>query len=87
MAYGLDPGDVIKLFARVEDNDPAGFKGAETPIVTVQIISQEDFERMQQMREGLEALLSKYRQADRRLEAWPRKAKGCKRRSRSKAAK
>ena len=28
-AYGLRPGDVIKLFARVEDNDPAGAKGSE----------------------------------------------------------
>ncbi len=25
--YGLEPGDVIKLFARVEDNDPAGTRG------------------------------------------------------------
>jgi len=28
--YGLEPGDVIKLFGRVEDNDPAGAKGAES---------------------------------------------------------
>ena len=68
-AYGLQPGDVIKLFARIEDNDPAGAKGAESSLVTVQIISQQDFERMQRMREGLEALTSKYRQADRRLES------------------
>ena len=25
--YGLEPGDVIKLFGRVEDNDPAGTRG------------------------------------------------------------
>src|SRR5262249_28061063 len=25
--YGLSPGDEIKLYARVEDNDPAGAKG------------------------------------------------------------
>lgn len=68
-AYGLAPGDVIKLFARVEDNDPAGAKGAESPIVTVQIISQQDFERMVRIRQGLEALSSKYRQAERRLES------------------
>jgi hypothetical protein len=68
-AYGLQPGDVIKLFARIEDNDPAGAKGAESSLVTVQIISQQDFERMQRMREGLEALASKYHQADRRLES------------------
>ena len=41
--YGLEPGDVIKLFGRVEDNDPAGAKGAESPIVTVRIVSQEEF--------------------------------------------
>ncbi|HEY1786319.1 MAG TPA: hypothetical protein VGG30_12245, partial [Pirellulales bacterium] len=68
-AYGLEPGDVIKLFARVEDNDPSGVKGAESSLVTVQIISQKDFERMQRMREGLESLASKYHQADRRMEA------------------
>jgi hypothetical protein len=68
-AYGLQPGDAIKLFARIEDNDPAGAKGAESSLVTVQIISQQDFERMQRMREGLEALASKYHQADRRLES------------------
>ena len=27
--YGLEPGDEIKLFGRVEDNDPAGGKGVE----------------------------------------------------------
>ncbi len=87
LAYGLDPGDVIKLFARVEDNDPAGFKGAETPIVTVQIISQEDFERMQQMREGLECSCRNIARPIGDSKCWPRKAKGCKRRSRSKGAK
>ena len=44
--YGLEPGDVIKLFGRVEDNDPAGAKGSESPVVTLRIISQEEFERM-----------------------------------------
>ena len=43
--YGLEPGDVIKLFGRVEDNDPAGAKGAESPVVAVRIISQEEFEQ------------------------------------------
>ena len=50
--YGLEPGDVIKLFGRVEDNDPAGAKGAESSVVTVRIISQEEFERMIRTREG-----------------------------------
>lgn len=67
-AYGLQPGDQIKLFARCEDNDPAGAKGAETPVATVHIISQEEFEKMQRAREGLNVLLSKYRQAQRMME-------------------
>ncbi|MCE9546278.1 MAG: hypothetical protein K8T25_12250 [Planctomycetia bacterium] len=66
--YGLTPGDVIKVFARVEDNDPAGAKGAETPVATINIISQEDFERMVRRREGLNALTSKYQQAARQAE-------------------
>ena len=45
-AYGLEPGDVIKLFARVEDNDPAGGKGSESPVVVLNIVSQQDFDRM-----------------------------------------
>jgi hypothetical protein len=67
--YGLTPGDVIKLFARVEDNDPNGPKGSESSIVTVQIISREDLNRMTLAREGMEVLQSKYDQAQRRLEA------------------
>jgi hypothetical protein len=67
--YGLVPGDVVKLFARVVDNDPAGPKGAESSVVTVQIISQEQFERMLRVEQGLEVLMSKYREAQRRLEA------------------
>ena len=52
-AYGLSPGDNIKLFARIEDNDPDGPKGFETPVVEVRIISQEQFESMLREREGL----------------------------------
>ena len=68
-AYGLSPGDAIKLFARIEDNDPDGAKGFETPLVEVRIISQEEFENMLREREGLDVLMSKYRAAERRLEA------------------
>ncbi len=68
-AYGLGAGDVIKLFARIEDNDPGGAKGSESAVCEVRIISQEEFNQMIRAREGLEALLSKYRQAERRLEA------------------
>ncbi len=66
--YRLQPGDTIRLFARVEDNDPAGAKGAESTVATVRIISQEEFERLVQMRDGLDALVSKYREAQRRME-------------------
>jgi hypothetical protein len=66
--YGLRPGDAIKLFGRVEDNDPAGAKGSESPVATVEIISQKEFERLLRLRQGLEVLMSKYRQAERRME-------------------
>jgi len=67
--YGLQPGDEIKLFARVVDNEPNNPKGAESTVVTVRIISQADFEKMLRIREGLEVLVSKYQQAERRLES------------------
>ncbi len=67
--YGLTPGDIVKLYARVEDNDPAGAKGSESSIAIIRIISQEDLERMQLARQGMEVLQSKYEQARRRLEA------------------
>ena len=68
-AYGLSPGDEIKIFARVEDNDPAGAKGAESSVAMIRIISQSDFEQMVRARAGLEVLISKYQQAQRRMEA------------------
>lgn len=67
--YGLTPGDVVKLYARVEDNDPAGPKGSESPVVTLHIISTEEFNRMAVARDGLETLEAKYAMAARRLEA------------------
>ncbi|MBI4581215.1 MAG: hypothetical protein HY718_16045 [Planctomycetes bacterium] len=66
--YGLRPGDEIKLFARVEDNDPAGAKGSESPVATVRIISQEDYQRLVITRQGLEVLQAKYEEARRRME-------------------
>lgn len=66
--YGLTPGDVIKLFARVEDNDPAGHKGSESSITTVRIISEADFARMLRRRQGLEELVTKYYAARRQME-------------------
>lgn len=67
--YGLQPGDVIKLFARVEDNDPAGAKGAESTVAVIQIVSDEYLQKLVRMREGVDVLLSKYQQAQRRLES------------------
>lgn len=67
--YGLSSGDVIKLYARVEDNDPAGPKGTESPIVTVHIISHEEYQRLMLTRQGMDVLQSKYAQARRRIEA------------------
>lgn len=67
--YGLTPGDVIRLFARVEDNDPAGPKGAESEIVEVHIISTADFQRLVLMEQGMETLQAKYWEAQRRLES------------------
>jgi hypothetical protein len=67
--YGLKPGDTLKLYARVEDNDPAGPKGAESPVAIIRIISNEDMDRMQLAQEGMEVLQSKYEQAQRRMEA------------------
>jgi ABC-type transporter Mla subunit MlaD len=68
-AYGLQPGDVIKLFARVEDNDPAGAKGSESSVVVIQIISDEQLQQLVRAREGLDVLIAKYQEAQRRLEA------------------
>ena len=74
--FGLAPGDVLTFFARVEDNDPAGAKGSESPVVSVKIISQEEFEHMLRVRQGVEALASKYRQAQRRLEGLAKEVEG-----------
>lgn len=74
--YRLEPGDVIKLFGRVEDNDPAEAKGAESAVVTVQIISQQQFEQMLRVRQGIEVLLSKYAAARRRMEGLAKEAEG-----------
>jgi hypothetical protein len=78
-AFGLSPGDVIKLFGRVEDNDPAGSKGSESQVVSLRIIAQEEFDRMVRMRQGIEALTSKYHEAQRRLEALADEADGLRR--------
>ncbi len=68
-AYGLSPGDVLKVFARVEDNRPDEPQGAESEIATVRIVAEEDFNRLSRSQEdGVEQLQKKYEQARRRLE-------------------
>ncbi len=63
--FGLVPGDEIQLFARTEDNDPAGIKGAESPVTVIKIISVEEFQRMMVQRRGAESMQAKYQQARR----------------------
>lgn len=71
--YGLEPGDEIKLFARVVDNDPSAQpgpgKGSESSIVVIRIISQAAFDQMQRRRDGLKMLTPKYEQVRRRMES------------------
>jgi len=63
--FALVPGDEIQLFARTEDNDPAGAKGAESPVTVIKIISVEEFQRMMVQRRGAESLQAKYQEARR----------------------
>src|SRR5208282_2787407 len=46
------------------------------PVVSVKIISQEEFEHLLRVRQGVEALASKYRQAQRRLESLTKEVEG-----------
>lgn len=62
--YGLAPGDVITMFGRVTDTDPDP-KGAESPLVSVTIISQEDFDQIVRQQAGLEEFLARYEEASR----------------------
>ena len=67
--YALSPGDVVTLFARTTDTDPAGAKGGESGTVTVRIVSQADMDRMTVAKQGMQALQGKYSVAQRRAEA------------------
>ncbi|QDT93656.1 hypothetical protein [Gimesia algae] len=79
--YGLAAGDEIRLFARVEDNDPNTGnrdgsnpsqiigKGSESSVVVIRIISQEEYDSMERRRNGLQMFMSKYQQARRRMES------------------
>ncbi len=64
-SFNLVPGDEIKLFARAEDNDPAGAKGAESAITTIRIISVLKFQEMMIQRKGAESIQAKYQAARR----------------------
>lgn len=67
-SYGLESGDEIQLFARTEDNDPAGAKGAESPVTLLKIISVAEFQEMMVQQRGAEMLQAKYQAARRHLE-------------------
>lgn len=67
--YGLKPGDEITLYARAEDNDPAGAKGSESPVAVVRIISREQLAAIELERRGVEAIVSKQRRMQRMLDA------------------
>lgn len=66
--FGLEEGDEIQLFARTEDNDPAGAKGAESPITRIHIISTEHFQEMMIQQKGAESIQAKYQAARRYFE-------------------
>ncbi len=68
MSFGLEPGDEIQLFARTEDNDPAGAKGAESPVTIIRIISVEQFQEMMLQRKGAESIQAKYQAARRHFD-------------------
>ncbi len=65
MDYGLEPGDEIQLFARAEDNDPHGAKGAESPVTLIRIISVEEFQKLIIQQKGAESIQAKYQMARR----------------------
>jgi hypothetical protein len=65
-AYGLAPGDEIKLFARAEDTDPDGPNGADSNVATVKIISEEEYQRLMLAQQTIEHFIAIYRQAQRR---------------------
>lgn len=68
MSFGLEPGDEIQLFARTEDNDPAGAKGAESPVTIIRIISVQQFQEMMLQRRGAETIQAKYQAARRHFD-------------------
>ncbi len=67
-AFGLEPGDKITLFARVDDTRPGASQGGESPLAHINIISQREFNRIIAAQQGRQMLENKFRQARRMLE-------------------
>lgn len=68
-AYGLQPGDEIRLFARVVDNNPAEARASESNVVSIQIVAESEMRKMRRTRDGMRELQSRYEQARRRMES------------------
>jgi chemotaxis protein histidine kinase CheA len=66
--YGLEPGDQITLFGRVEDTDPAGAKGAESAVVRLNIISRALYDELIRAEKTAQDFEKKYDEAARRME-------------------
>ncbi|MFM2094131.1 MAG: Chromosome partition protein Smc, partial [Planctomycetota bacterium] len=66
--WGVAPGDVVTLLARVSDNHPGEQQVSDSEQVTIQIVSDDEFSRLLRSREGLQAMIAKYEQAQRQLE-------------------
>ena len=67
--FALSAGDVISLFARAEDTNPAGPRGSESGIVRITIISRETYEELLRAQKARDDFERKYAAAARRLEA------------------
>ena len=66
--FGLEAGDKLTLFARVDDTRPDLSQGGESPLTEIEIISQEDFNRMVAARKGQQMLENKFKQARRMMD-------------------
>ncbi|TWT94413.1 coiled-coil domain-containing protein [Stieleria varia] len=67
-SFGLEAGDKLTLFARVDDTRPERSQGGESPLTEIEIISQSDFNRMVAARQGQQMLENKFKQARRMME-------------------
>ena len=67
-SFGLEAGDKLTLFARVDDTRPNLSQGGESPLTEIEIISQSDFNRMVAARKGQQMLENKFKQARRMMD-------------------